>query len=70
MGDPLTASDPIANRRLLNSGQFRSIQLNARMPTALCEEPFRVVHLEYVANSTALVGRVLIVGLRDTITNQ
>ena len=46
-----------------------SIQVDARMPTALRKERFRVAHLEDVANSTALVGRMLIVGLHDTITN-
>jgi hypothetical protein len=46
-----------------------SIQVDARMPTALRKERFRVAHLEDVANSTALVGRMLIVGLHDTITD-
>src|SRR5258705_11284210 len=39
------------------------------MPTALCKERFRVAHLEDVANSTALVDCMLIVGLHDTITD-
>src|SRR5260370_35262082 len=39
------------------------------MPTVVRKEGFRVAHLEDVANSTALVGRMLIVGLHDTITD-
>src|SRR3984957_136636 len=39
------------------------------MPTALGKERFRVAHLEDVANSAALVYRMLIVGLHDAITD-
>src|ERR1700722_11858452 len=65
--DPRPGGTP--NERIPKPTVASSTQVDARTPTALCEERFRVAHFEDVANSTALVGRMLIVGLRDTITD-